>query len=457
MAEQIELVRLQDASCQHLPHPPIDHVNLVICRGELISLIGPDGSMKQSLLDLLIGRLAPLTGFRTVYPDTETETFGYAVGQQCLFEDRTVADNLLWLSNTRRKIIWSVAEEHRLARQIFQSYGLDLDPAAQVRTLSTFEKYALEVVKAIELFHVRLLILDNFHRLGEESEQRRLLQMTERFRQQGGAVVICSILRLKIFQETLRTYLLQNGELVRTYHNTEHTIYRAHTEAFWNDPGSPKLTPMEEAPVFCRADDYVLQIQMNNRVKSAWVGPGEVLGIYADRVFEDSDIRYHLRKGHITLKQHGKQFPIRDLPDLSPLGFGYFPKQIEKLLFYSLNYAENVEIFAYRKLCRIPGILSRKLERYFLSHCIQPEPQLHSGHDLSQIRHSSVLQIAIDRYRQRTWKFLFIHIPAFVYTPTEYQMMQNFISEQQQKQTAIVILSRDRHGLSRFCSRVVSL
>ena len=75
MAEQIELVRLQDASCQHLPHPPIDHVNLVICRGELISLIGPDGSMKQGLLDLLIGRLAPLTCFRTVYPDTETETF----------------------------------------------------------------------------------------------------------------------------------------------------------------------------------------------------------------------------------------------------------------------------------------------------------------------------------------------------------------------------------------------
>ena len=126
-------------------------------------------------------------------------------------------------------------------------------------------------------------------------------------------------------------------------------------------------------------------------------------------------------------------------------------------MFYSLNYTENVEIFSYRKLCRIPGILSRKLEQYFIAHCIDAEARTCAASDLSKIRHSTVMKLAIDRYRQKTWKLLFIHIPAFVYTPAEYQMMQDFITEQQKKQTAVVILSRDRRGLSRFSSRMVSL
>ncbi|MBI3811107.1 MAG: ATP-binding cassette domain-containing protein [Nitrospirae bacterium] len=64
------LLRLDDVSLAYGPRPLLDHVKLDIRRGERVCLVGRNGEGKSSLMNLLIGEIAPDSGAVWIRPGT---------------------------------------------------------------------------------------------------------------------------------------------------------------------------------------------------------------------------------------------------------------------------------------------------------------------------------------------------------------------------------------------------
>jgi cell division transport system ATP-binding protein len=115
------IIRLSDATIAHGQHPVIQHAGFQIAKGEFVYLLGKTGSGKTSLLRALYADLPLINGTGEVAGYTLTNLrrqdmpflrrkIGIIFQDFQLFNDRTVADNLLfvmkatgWTDRTRMK------------------------------------------------------------------------------------------------------------------------------------------------------------------------------------------------------------------------------------------------------------------------------------------------------------------------------------------------------------------
>lgn len=458
MPPMTELLRLQEVSCNDLANAPMAHINAVICQGELIGVVAPDDPMKHTFLKLLTCQLQPQGGRVLSCRDTTRPFFGYIVRGEGLFAQMTVTENLLWMGSTRQRVILSLRKANRRAAELLARYQLDIPPHAPVSQLTLAQRYQLELVKAMEIHRAHVLVIDNLHTIADEAGQQSLLQMTQRFRGAGGAVVLSSIVRSPILQSATRTYLLQNGQPVRTLFEGAQDVYRAHTDRLLSGyvqhmVGSILASKQHTGQVH----RFRLQVQLAEKAQDFEVQSGEILGLYARQGWSDRQIDQFLKSGAVRLSCDGQPVAAGTLAELIGFGIGYFPRQLEQVVFERLDFRENVEILAYPKLCRWPGIINRKLERYFMQNCVCADETTRSLAELYQCKRHVLLQTVINRFAQRGWKLMLLHIPAFVGDTQEYQLLQNFMTDLRNKGTALVILSNDQIGLQKFCENVQRL
>jgi general nucleoside transport system ATP-binding protein len=141
-----------------------DDVALTVEPGQIHAVLGENGAGKSTLMKVIYGAVHPDAGeilwdgrpVRVESPH-EARTLGVAMVFQhfSLFETLTVAENI-WLGLSRKVSLQSVAERiDAKARE----YGLELDPARHVHTLSVGERQRVEIIRAL-LGDPRLLILD---------------------------------------------------------------------------------------------------------------------------------------------------------------------------------------------------------------------------------------------------------------------------------------------------------
>jgi ribose transport system ATP-binding protein len=140
----------------------LDGATLSVARGEVHGLLGQNGSGKSTLIKIL-------AGFHEPDPGAELSIAGRAVGLPLepgafrrhrisfvhqnlgLMPPLTVLENLLigqLASQPRLFISWD--EERRRARELFERYGLDMEPSMPVSRLSSVKRALLAIVRAVE-------------------------------------------------------------------------------------------------------------------------------------------------------------------------------------------------------------------------------------------------------------------------------------------------------------------
>jgi len=141
-----------------------DDVALVVEPGQIHAVLGENGAGKSTLMKIIYGSVRPDAGEilwngQPVPVDSphEARALGIAMVFQhfSLFETLTVAENI-WLGLPSQLSLKSVAD--RIVEKT-REYGLELDPARTVYTLSVGERQRVEIVRAL-LGDPRLLILD---------------------------------------------------------------------------------------------------------------------------------------------------------------------------------------------------------------------------------------------------------------------------------------------------------
>ena len=168
-------------------------ISLTVQAGEIHAVLGENGAGKSTLMKIIYGAVRPDEGevkfdgkVVQVRNPQEARQLGIAMVFQhfSLFDTLTVAENV-WLGLDKSL---SLAEVTRRITAKAADYGLDMDPARPVHTLSVGEMQRVEIIRAL-LTEPRLLILDEPTSVLTPQAVERLFVVLRKLADEG-----CSIL-----------------------------------------------------------------------------------------------------------------------------------------------------------------------------------------------------------------------------------------------------------------------
>jgi ribose transport system ATP-binding protein len=172
--DNVPLLKIEGLSKTFGELKALDGVDLEVLPGEVHGLLGENGSGKSTLIKILSGYYIPDRGAKAWIRGTQTplpipagryRDLGISFVHQdlALIPELSVVENLRvsqTVAGSAPLINW---RRHRaLARESFEKYGLDIDPAAPLDSLNNTERTLVAVLRAVgELGdHRSLLVLD---------------------------------------------------------------------------------------------------------------------------------------------------------------------------------------------------------------------------------------------------------------------------------------------------------
>ena len=141
-----------------------DRVNLRVKPGEIHAVLGENGAGKSTLMKIIYGAVQPDEGAVrwngqavVIKSPAQARALGISMVYQhfSLFDTLTAAENV-WLGLDKSM---SLADVTRRIGEVASTYGLAVDAARPVHTLSVGERQRVEIVRAL-LTEPQLLILD---------------------------------------------------------------------------------------------------------------------------------------------------------------------------------------------------------------------------------------------------------------------------------------------------------
>lgn len=215
----------------------LDDVSLSIRRGEVHGLLGSNGSGKSTLIKILSGFHHPEPGAQLnlygstftlpVKPATLRDNGLSFVHQHLgLVPGLSVTENLYLgklATQNNWRINWSSAHEN--ARQVFDRFELDLNPASEVAELSSVQQALLAIVRAYETLREAgqqhadrpgVLVLDEPTPFLPQAGVAQLFDLIRRCVSTGASVIFVSHDVDEVQQITDRASILRNGRLIET-------------------------------------------------------------------------------------------------------------------------------------------------------------------------------------------------------------------------------------------------
>jgi ABC-2 type transport system ATP-binding protein len=190
----------------------LDDLNLEVAAGEVVGLLGPNGSGKTTALRLLLGFLRPTSGRATVgghdcWRDSVAarRLVGYLPGELRLYENMTGRQLVHFLCNLRGQPV--SAEVDDLAKRF------DIDLGRPIANLSSGMKRKVALLQVLAP-HAALLIMDEPTNALDPTMRDELLEQVRRARDRGQAVLFSSHVLSEVERVCDRVAVLQRGRLV---------------------------------------------------------------------------------------------------------------------------------------------------------------------------------------------------------------------------------------------------
>jgi ABC-type multidrug transport system ATPase subunit len=179
-------------------HVALQPTDVRLAEGELVALVGPNGAGKSTLLSILAGSLSPSAG--TV---ERHAAVGWVPQRPAHYARLTARENLELFASLEHAPATRVGE-------LLDAFALPGDVRAA--TLSVGNRQRLDVALAL-IPSPRVLLLDEPTASLDPGQRRRLWDIAERLRAEGGAVLVATHHWEELAGRADRTLELSEGRL----------------------------------------------------------------------------------------------------------------------------------------------------------------------------------------------------------------------------------------------------
>ena len=216
-------------STQHLTklYPGVranDDISIEIEEGEIHAIVGENGAGKSTLIKMIAGAHEPTSGtitidgnvYKSLKPEQAREMGIEVIYQEFnLIPGMSCAENIYLNKRTNRGLIVNSKERSAMAKELFSSLGVDIDPDRPVGTYSPGYMQIVEISKAISQ-NVRILIMDEPTAPLTVSEVNLFFRIIHDLKKKGITIIYISHRLEEIFEIADRVSVFRDGKYIET-------------------------------------------------------------------------------------------------------------------------------------------------------------------------------------------------------------------------------------------------
>ena len=202
----------------------LNHVDLLVARGEVHALAGENGAGKSTLMKIMTGVIKSDPGGRIVIDGEPVEiadpTHARALGISIIYQELSMVENLTVAENIflareplGRSGFVDRRRMNRLAREVLDTLHMDIAPTRMVADLSIGQKQMIEIARAIS-YDTKIIIMDEPTASLSQHETLTLIALIHKLRRQGIGIVYITHRLDEIFEIADRVTILRDGSTV---------------------------------------------------------------------------------------------------------------------------------------------------------------------------------------------------------------------------------------------------
>lgn len=217
----------------------VRNIALSVRPGEIRGLVGQNGSGKSTLIKII-------SGYHSADPGSEVTVNGEAIDANSaswhagrtevavvhqdlgLIENLSILDNLFLTPTAQYRHRWRVdrKRERRVARELLQSFRLEMDPEAIVATLGPTERSVVAIIRAINrvrenIGRTPVLLLDEPTTHLTAGEVAELFHVIQAVAARGAAILFVSHQLEEMFALTDSITVIRDGAVVGEFSTAE--------------------------------------------------------------------------------------------------------------------------------------------------------------------------------------------------------------------------------------------
>ena len=203
----------------------LENFSMTVWAGEIKGLVPVNHHGLESLIKLLRQNLPihygyiyynekPVNNWR--HSDMKMNRLSVIQNQSCLAEALTVADNIFVLRQGFKKRFMQPEVLRKQLQPFLQDIRMEISADAYVESLSTFERFVVELLKAVVAGN-HLVILDDISTFISAAELVKLHEILKHYAAQGMSFLYITRHYEEARQICDRTALMMNGQIIKTF------------------------------------------------------------------------------------------------------------------------------------------------------------------------------------------------------------------------------------------------
>lgn len=211
------------------PTEVLHGIDLAVCAGEVVALLGENGAGKSTVSNIISGAFLPTSGEMTwqgapyapVNPRAAIDAGVGMIHQELLLlPHMSIAENVFVGRYMKKGGIIDRRRMVELAQQGIKRLGLDVSANRLVDGLSTASQQLVEIAKALTL-NAKLLILDEPTAALGGTETKLLFKQIEKLKSEGVGIIYISHRLEEIKQIADRIIVLRDGDKVQEFDSAD--------------------------------------------------------------------------------------------------------------------------------------------------------------------------------------------------------------------------------------------